>query len=156
MVDSAERGVPIEILSSFSRERTRVEFCAGRDYLLGSSSENEIVLSGAGIAARHARFRLSGAALSVEPVGNASIAVNGLSIDASTAVGDGDWLLLGQAPFQLRLPAGNSVAPAGTAETLPQGPRGSTVLTIGRLPECDFTLPLYVYLVCSSYMFMGS
>ncbi len=138
---ASEPGAQVELLSSFTRQRTRVDLSAGRDYVLGSDAGSDIVLGGAGIAARHARFRFTGAALSVEPVGSDAIAVNGLSIRAPSAIGDGDWLLLGQTPFQLRVVTDKTTAPTWPSDASPQGPRASTVLTIGRLPECDFTLP---------------
>jgi ABC-type multidrug transport system ATPase subunit/pSer/pThr/pTyr-binding forkhead associated (FHA) protein len=134
-------GLEVEILSSFTRQRTRAHLSAGRDYVLGSDAGSDIVVDGTGVAARHALLRLTGAALAVESTGVSRVAVNGQAISAPSPIGDGDWLLLGQTPFQLRVAKDKAAVPSRTPDALPQGPRGSTVLTIGRLPECDFTLP---------------
>jgi hypothetical protein len=52
----SEPGAQVELLISFTRQRIRVDLSAGRGYVLGSDAGSDIVLGGAGTAARHARF----------------------------------------------------------------------------------------------------
>ena len=82
----------IEFRSSFTRTRTAVKLTMGQDYVAGSGDDSEIILQGQDVLGQHAKLTFSPEGLSVTPIKQAPVSVNGHPISESTLVDDGDWL----------------------------------------------------------------
>lgn len=81
--------------------------------LAGSTIECDVLVAGAEVRARHARFEVGEIAVSVEPVGGAPLELNGKPVDgARRGLVDGDVLALGDVAVELRLAA----APSAVAD----------------------------------------
>ena len=129
----------IEFRSSFTRTRTAVNLTVGQEYVAGSGDDNEIILQGQDVLGQHAKLTLSPEGLSVTPIKQAPVSVNGHPISESTLVDDGDWLSLGSCLFQINFPDHPHIlAQSATPPSRPQTQSG--ILTIGRLPECDLEI----------------
>lgn len=128
----------IEFRSSYTRARTAASLTAGRIYLAGSASGNDIVLEGQDILERHVKLALSSGGLDLTPVGQSAVTVNGRPVAGTITLSNGDWLKLGACLFQIVLPnVADPSAPPGESAAA----SASEMLTIGRLPECDLQLP---------------
>lgn len=129
----------IEFRSSFTRTRTSVDLAVGQVYIAGSGNDSEIILQGPDVLGQHAKLTLSPDGLSVTPINQARISVNGSPIGDSALLSDGDWLSLGSCLFQINFPDHpQAFAPSASSPSPSQISSG--ILTIGRLPECDFAI----------------
>ena len=129
----------IEFRSSFTRTRTAVNLTVGQEYVAGSGDDNEIILQGQDVLGQHAKLTFSQDGLSVTPIKQAPVSVNGHPIVEPTLVDDGDWLSLGSCLFQINFPDHPHIlAQSATPPSRPQTQSG--ILTIGRLPECDLEI----------------
>lgn len=129
----------IEFRSSFTRTRTAVKLTMGEEYVAGSGDDNEIILQGQDILEQHAKVIFSSEGLRVEPIKQAPVSVNGHPIHESTLLDDGDWLYLGTSLFQINFPDHPSTFTKSASPASPPHAQ-SGILTIGRLPECDFEI----------------
>lgn len=129
----------IEFRSSFTRTRTAVNLTVGQEYVAGSGDDNEIILQGQDVLGQHAKLTLSPEGLSITPIKQSLISVNGSPISDTASLTDGDWLSLGSCLFQISFP--DHLHPLTQSSTPPSPPQTqSGILTIGRLPECDFEI----------------
>lgn len=127
----------IEFRCSFTRAVSSTALITGKEYFLGSSRDCDLVLDGQDIAERHLTLTLDSDGLYVTPIAEAIVSVNGHSINQKTAITDGDWLSLGSSLFQLKFP--EHPAFTNPDHSVPSQDKPG-VLTIGRIPECDFTI----------------
>ena len=129
----------IEFRSSFTRTRTVVNLSLGNEYFAGSGDGNDIILQGKGILEQHAKLTMTQGGLSVIPIKQSPVSVNGHLITHSTLVDDGDWLSLGSCLYQINFPD-HPQALDQSARPSSLFPNQSEILTIGRLPQCDFEI----------------
>jgi ABC-type multidrug transport system ATPase subunit len=108
-----------------------------QELFLGSRAD--VSLSGVGLRPRHARLFADEAGLQIEPLDNAPTSINGKSIKGPTRVVDGDWLALGSFLLQVRVKA--EAAASSFSERIYCSPSDSRIISIGRLPQCDLTIP---------------
>lgn len=129
----------IEFRSSFTRTRTVVNLSLGEEYVAGSGNNDEIILQGQGILEQHAKLTMTQEGLRVIPIKQSPVSVNGHLISQSTLVDDGDWLSLGSCLYQINFPD-HPQALDQSARSSSLFPNQSGILTIGRLPQCDFEI----------------
>lgn len=77
-----------------------------QQHILGSDTGGGIDLEGDEILPRHARLAVDASGPSVEPIGEAPVALNGRPVTSPTRLNDGDWLALGSSLFQIHFVAG--------------------------------------------------
>lgn len=123
----------IELRSSYNREQKKIGLKQGKSYVLGSSDGNEIVLQGQDILPHHALLQLLPTGLYLEPIAQATVAINGTAINAASPLKNGDWLSLGSDLFQIGFSEPHAVAPVASAQAAAK----TVILTIGRHPGCD-------------------
>lgn len=135
----------IQIKNVRSRAKHTAAITAGTACTLGSDAGNGVVLSDAGVLARHARVLLKNDQLILERLERAPVTVNGQILPQAVALNDGDWVTLGETLYQVRLmDAGGQWL---SDRTVPTGPPtikeapSSTQLTIGRLAPCAIQIP---------------
>ncbi|MCE5334412.1 MAG: ATP-binding cassette domain-containing protein [Desulfobacteraceae bacterium] len=104
---------------------------------LGTSGD--IVLTGEGILPKHARLFSTANGLQIEPMSDAAVSINGKDITAPAPVNDGDWLALGPIMFQVRL--GKKHEEKKHAQPVQPHAGNQVILQIGRLPECELSIP---------------
>ncbi len=107
---------------------------------LSLGTEGDIVLNGKGVAARHARIFMADSGVVIAPIDQAPLAVNGKPVQSATRVNDGDWLALGSAFYQINIAGGAAPHPPSAGE-MPAASATQARVSIGRLPECDFSIP---------------
>lgn len=129
----------IEFRSSFTRTRTVVNLSLGEEYVAGSGNNDEIILQGQGILEQHAKLTMTQEGLRVIPIKQSPVSVNGHLISQSTLVDDGDWLSLGSCLYQINFPD-HPQELNQSARSSSLFPNQSGILTIGRLPQCDFEI----------------
>jgi ABC-type multidrug transport system ATPase subunit len=100
-----------------------------RDYVIGRAEIADIVLDDPSLLPRHARLAPSSGGVTIEPIGDASIAISGKRISARMALQDGDWLVLGRSTFQVRLSRTGGAAAPGPVPDAPD------VISFGRLDD---------------------
>lgn len=132
----------LELLAAKTRQAIACEF--SKECRLGSDTGNDVPITGDGVLPRHAKIFVSeDGSLFIAAIDDAPIAVNGTPADKPLMLNNGDWLLFGSTPFQIKFQfnqAADDVLPGDDASagvTL----TGKSVLTIGRLPQCDITIP---------------
>jgi pSer/pThr/pTyr-binding forkhead associated (FHA) protein len=148
-------------------EHAPVELADGAT-TIGSSPDCDVVLAGAGVAARHCEIRLDAGDAAVRPLDTAAATVlNGRQAGADTPLKDGDLLVFGRVGCSVsageRRPAPRPPAPRPPADndgrtrvraSLPRfllrGVSGATFgrtfavtdnAVIGRQPDCDIAVP---------------
>jgi ABC-type multidrug transport system ATPase subunit len=129
-------GIEIEFRSRRTRKGTAVDLTSTAERFLGS--EGDIIFSGEGVLPRHARIFSFGSELRIEPVGQAPISINGKPVHGPMSLADGDWLALGSALFQIKL--GGSQEKSEQIQPI-HTHTSSRLIRIGRLPECDLSIP---------------
>lgn len=127
----------IELRSSYTRDRKLVNLSQGKRYVIGSGGGNEIILNGPDIIQKHACLQLLPDGLHLEPIEQSPVSLNGNPIVDPTIVEDGDWLSLGSCLFQINFPDRPAAAPNTSAQA---SPKKISILTIGRLPECELAI----------------
>lgn len=72
--------------------------------VIGSDEHSDLVLSDPAVAAQHARLFVSDSFdVFIEPVGDAVVALNGAVVENPVCVKDGDWIVLGNTPYQIAI-----------------------------------------------------
>lgn len=130
-------GVQVEFRSRRLREEFKRTLSPNQELFLGT--QGDVNLSGDGVRARHARLFAGAAGLQIEPLEDAPISINGKPISGPAGVVDGDWLALGSSFVQLRITA--ETTGVNLSERIECSPSDSRILSIGRLPQCDLTIP---------------
>ncbi|MGH8583427.1 MAG: FHA domain-containing protein [Gammaproteobacteria bacterium] len=134
----------IQIKNIRSRTGHTAAVTASAACTLGSDPGNALVLSDAGVLARHARVLVKDDQLVLERLDRAAVTVNGQPLPEAIALRDGDWVTLGETLYQIRILSPDGPRPS--ERTVPTGPPSrptpsSTELTIGRLAECTIQIP---------------
>lgn len=135
----------IELRSSYTRKRTTATLSSVQQHILGSDTGGGIDLEGEDILARHARLAVDASGPSVEPIGEAPVALNGRPVTSPTRLNDGDWLALGASLFQIHFLAGEQpqAVTLRLSEPAPAPANASDatgIVTIGRSPHCDHAI----------------
>ncbi len=107
---------------------------------LSLGTEGDIILGGSGVFARHVRIFINDTGVLVAPIDHAPLAINGMPVQTATRVNDGDWLALGSTFYQLNI-AGTGARLPSSPEQTPASSEVPTLIKIGRLPDCDFSIP---------------
>nr|WP_305888666.1 FHA domain-containing protein [Methylomonas sp. SURF-2] len=111
---------------------------------LTAGSGGDLVLDGPDVGRTHLSIAFDDNGFQIAPIGNAPVSINGKPIHQASTVIDGDWLALGTTLFQIRLPEQSATTrPTSPHRTEPVAayPSKSSILTMGRSPQCDFPLP---------------
>ncbi len=151
----------IEFRSSYTRKRSTASLSSVKQHILGSETGGGIDLEGEDILARHARLAVDASGPSVEPIGEASVSLNGRPVTSPTRLNDGDWLALGASLFQIHFVVGEQPQEATLRLTEPApAPANASdatgIVTIGRSPHCNHAIdsPLvsreHARLICDS------
>lgn len=69
------------------------QFGVAADNIIGSSSESDIIVEGAGLALKHARLISCGESFYIDPVAGADVYVNGAKIQTRRTVKTGDVIV---------------------------------------------------------------
>lgn len=128
----------IEFRSSFTRAITSVGLTAGKEYIAGSGSNSDLLLTGQEIETQHVKLILSPDGLYVTPIAQAQVSINGHLINKKSLLSDGDWLSLGSSLFQVNFPDHPAFNDPSSPAIPSQAKPG--ILTIGRMPECDLEI----------------
>lgn len=132
----------IEFRSSFTREKASRMLAVGESASAGRGGD--IILDGPDVCREHVRLALGPQGWTVTPTGAGPVTVNGLPLEGARPLADGDWLSLGSSLFQVSLPGQlEALKTRPTRRTAPvrRAPPAPGVLIIGRLPQCDLSLP---------------
>ncbi len=139
----SETPFQLELLAAKTRQVIPCEF--SKECRLGSDTGNDVLLTGDGVLLRHAKIFVSeDGALFIVAIDDAPITVNGTLADKPLMLNNGDWLLFGSTPFQIKFQSSQAANVASSAiDDSADGIEltGKSVLTIGRLPQCDITIP---------------
>ncbi len=134
----------LEFQNAGTREITALSLIQGKFYKLGSSKGNDVVFEADSIEQQHARLCLEKDNILIEPLAGALIIVNGQTIKTSYKLVNGDFLILGEAVFNLSLasPGSKQTVPVKQAPSVPSlPPSNDNIITIGRSPDCDLSIP---------------
>lgn len=132
----------IEFHSSLSRQKTARRLNVREKLTAGSGGD--LVLDGPDVEKTHLSIAFADTGFQIAPIGSALVSINGKPIQQASDVMDGDWVSLGTTLFQIRLPEQSPhTRPTSPLQTDPAAHylAKSSILTIGRSPNCDFPLP---------------
>ncbi|PKM10385.1 MAG: ABC transporter ATP-binding protein [Gammaproteobacteria bacterium HGW-Gammaproteobacteria-3] len=140
--NSGENRAPIQLELLAAKTRQTLNCTFNQACRLGSAKSNDVVIAGETISAHHARiFVTDDGAVFIGACEGAAVAVNGTVADKPLLVTAGDWVLLGSTPFQVKF---NSIpqplVEVGDASSQHIDLSGKSVLTVGRLPQCDIAI----------------
>ncbi len=132
----------VEFRSRPTGKKISIIWTPNHQIVLGSRAD--ILLEGDGVSVRHARVFGNVEDLQIEPIDNAPLTINGVSVHSSAPVSDGDWLALGSAFLQIRIRTDERTK----LDSLHQEPLSSSCrhehcrsITVGRLSDCDLEIP---------------
>ena len=134
----------LEFHNAGTREITALSLVQGKCYTLGSGKDNDVIFEADSIEQNHARLSLEKDDTLIEPLASARIIINGQTIETAHKLANGDFLILGEAVFNLSLssPDSKQTAPANQTPPEPSAlPGNDNVITIGRSPDCDLSIP---------------
>lgn len=145
---TSDTPVHLEWVTAKTRQIKSLVFT--RECYLGSGADNDLTINDEGVLTRHARIFLAedGAVFIEATTDDAAVVVNGLSSDKPLLVRSNDWVVLGSTPFQIRL----NISQPDSAPKYEEHPKPSaqanvtdlsdkSVVTIGRLPQSDVSIP---------------
>ena len=139
----AEAPVQIELLAAKTRQAITCSFT--NECMLGSDESNDASVAGEGVLPFHARiYQADGGCLFIAAVENSALAVNGAPADKPLMLADGDWVLLGATPFQIKFKSDRFLetpTPVSDEQSERFDLSGKSSLMIGRLPQCDIAIP---------------
>ena len=107
---------------------------------IGSAPDNQVILSGAGVRPRHARFTFCSSGLRIEAEGDAPLMVNGAPVGGDAVLADGDWVALGETLVQVRLPAEARGFAGEQPVAASARASGSSDIVVGRLAGCGLPI----------------
>lgn len=134
--------VELELKAAKTRQAISCQF--SKECRLGSDSGNEVLIAGEGVLPRHARiFEADDGSLFIASIDDSPLAVNGQLADRPLLLSNGDWVLFGSSPFQINFKSDRSHAASSISGERPESIdlSGKSLLSIGRLPQCDITIP---------------
>lgn len=104
-----------------------------RDTVIGSNQASDVVIELNSLLPRHAKLSPALGGISIEPLEDARVTLNGHPVRQPALLHDGDWLTLAETTFQVQLSGGSA-----TDGSAPQAPPSSAIsLLFGRHPDCD-------------------
>ncbi len=125
-----------------ARNRRIASASFGENRILAVGSSTDISLSGEGIRPDHARLIKDHDGVAIEPVSDAPITINGKPVSGRHPLKDGDWVALGAAVFQVKIPQKSTEAERLRNTRVAHGKgTASSRMVIGRLPTCDLAIP---------------
>ncbi len=131
----------LDFKSAGSRNKNSLPLQSGKPYSVGSGDDNTLTLNGAGIEMQHAVLKLDGHSLTIEPVNESPIVVNGEPIGQAQPLSDGDFIILGRSLFTVGVTfAGNNDKAAPPPEPHHPADDVGNVIIIGRMPNCDLPI----------------
>ena len=137
---------PVRLLAAFKHGRQSIALPSCAVAIVGSDAGSDVVLREPSIQPNHARFTRREKELWIEPFGNAPVSVNGHVLDGAALVEPGDWLKVGDVPFQVAVAGAVSRSAPASSEGATPSPRNADhaerrSITIGRQDDCDVAIP---------------
>ncbi|MGR9117046.1 MAG: ATP-binding cassette domain-containing protein [Gammaproteobacteria bacterium] len=140
---TSEEAVQLELLQAKTRQAMTCSF--SKECRLGSDESNDVLISGEGVLPHHARvFEVDDGSLFIEAVDGSALAVNGNPADKPLMLNNGDWVMFGSTPFQVSFqPVRRAETPEPLSKQISERVdlSGKSLLTIGRMPQCDIAIP---------------
>lgn len=111
--------------------------------VIGSDEHSDLVLSDPAVAAQHARIFVSDSFdVFIEPVGDAVVALNGAVVENPVCIKDGDWIVLGNTPYQIAIDSARIIRSGQTdGQNVGFDLKGKSPVSIGRSLQCDIVIP---------------
>ena len=134
----------LEFHNAGTREITALTLIQGKNYTLGSGKDNDMVFGASSINKQHAGLTLERDVILIEPLAGARIIINGQTIETAYKLANGDFLILGEAVFNLSLssPESKQTPSVNKVPSVPSPPMvNDNTITIGRSSDCDLSIP---------------
>jgi ABC-type multidrug transport system ATPase subunit len=122
----------LELHSGRHAEGQSFTLTLDRVQVIGRDDTADVVVAAPSIEPRHARITPSPEGPLLEALPGAAVALNGAPLTTPATLQDGDWLVLGSVPLQVRITAGAPSAFAPSAASEP--------VTFGRLADCTIQI----------------
>ena len=141
---NSEQSIDLKLL--VPKMRQSINFKLVTECIVGSDATSDLVIDDATIAAKHLRLFVSELFdVFIEPIADATVALNGSIVQNPVCIKDGDWVVLGSTPYQILLDASHITASTQTSinEDKSAGIDLTTksLVTIGRSGQCDIVIP---------------
>jgi ABC-type multidrug transport system ATPase subunit len=142
--DNSEQFIELKIL--VPKVRQSINFKLVTECIVGSDATSDLVIDDANIAANHARLFVSELFdVFIEPIADATIALNGSVVQDPVCIKNGDWIVLGSTPYQILLDTSH-ITPRAQISKNEDKSAGidlttKSLVTIGRSGQCDIVIP---------------
>lgn len=114
------------------KDNDKSVWLVGPKMRIGTSRDNDVVLSGDGVADIHAELLVDGENVAIAPVGNNPCLVNGQAIAGRTALKIGDEVTLGSREFTI-VPPKSGAAKAPTQKTASEDANATVMRKVAKI-----------------------
>lgn len=127
------------------KTRESISYKLTSECTVGRDTSCNLVIDAVEVADRHARILLTDSYdVFIQPVADATVAVNGKVVNDPVCISDGDWVVLGSVPYQISLDRSHIPTKTSTSETQDQDTgvalMAKSRVTIGRSSQCDLII----------------
>ena len=136
----------IELKLLVPKKRLSINYKLVTDCIVGSDATSDLVIDDATIAANHAKLFISELFdVFIEPIADATVALNGSVVQEPVCIKNGDWVVLGSTPYQILLDTSHIKASTQTSKIEKKNSgidlTTKSLVTIGRAGQCDIVIP---------------